>query len=130
MDIIVTTPKSEMVNAAKEAANARDAIDSGTEVCYFRRFAHHPPTLHKWDKVFYVEDGYIRGYAVVDRIEYKDEEVCSTTGRTWSQALFAYMKADSWTWIKPIPLAGFRGWRKMLTPFEIVGDWKDPRPSA
>ena len=60
-DIIVTTPKSEMDNAAKEAA---DCIRSGGGY-YFRRLPTLPKEFGLGSKVFYVENGYIRGYAIV-----------------------------------------------------------------
>lgn len=61
MDIIVTTPKTEMVNAAREAENC---IKEGGGY-YFRRFNQQPCGLMPGEKVFYVEDGHITGYAII-----------------------------------------------------------------
>jgi len=77
MDIIVTTPKSQMENAKKEA---RECIEAGGGV-YFRRLASRPVQLKIGERVFYVEDGYVRGFAIVDRILSRPTEMCFTTGR-------------------------------------------------
>lgn len=131
-----------MQEAAAEAEDCKRA--GGGE--YFRRFWRRPP-VGKGDRVYYVEDGYIRGYAVVVRVEEKPEEVCGTTHRTWRSGWFVYMDATTWQWIQPIRMQGFQGWRYMasvhakmrrLDPherwwpsvFEIVGGWLDPKPAV
>ena len=135
MDIIVTTPKSRMAEAAREAA-ACIAAGGGD---YFRRFPPRkwPVHLNPGDRVYYVEDGAIRGFAVVDCI---CDEVyardCDTTARRYPPGLYVMMRADSWCWIRPIPMRGFQGFRYVrneLLPdgrhyLEIVGFWRDPRP--
>jgi hypothetical protein len=130
-DILVTTPKGEMGNAAREAA---DCIAAGGGR-YFRRFGSgYPEWLHEGDRVFYVEDGAIRGFAVVCEILVVVMGLkCDTTGRQWGPGVYYFMQAASWHWIKPIPYAGFQGyrpWKKHLgdTPVEIIGGWRDPRP--
>lgn len=146
MDIIVTTPKHQMANAAREAA---DCIAAGGGM-YFRRFhsTAYPQRLRVGDRVFYVEDGYVRGFAVVDRLLHSPRgETCDTTGRVWSQGFFVFMRADSWTWIKPIPMRGFQGFRyardegqnpniiahhaeALVAWIEVIGYWLDPQPEA
>lgn len=153
MDIIVTTPKSEMANSAREAADCLAA--GGGE--YFRRFGMNAtdPNCFPGNRVYYVEDGYVRGFAVVDRIRnYSILVRCATTGRDWPAGFYVIMRADSWHWIAPIPMRGFqgfryaRGWRNgddhqylsvpdlqfpmplMRRPVQIVGHWRDPRPEV
>lgn len=141
MDIIVTTPKSQMANAAQEAA---DAIRAGGGE-YFRRF-HTPIRIDRGDRVYYVEDGFVRGFAVVHYTRWvKERKVCETTGRLWQPGFFVFMRADSWQWIEPISMRGFQGWRVAHDPtrgrellrvvdqyyqVKIVGGWKDPKPEA
>ena len=111
MDIIVTTPKSQMAAAAQEAADARCA-GAGTE--YFRSFprAYAPGQLRPGDRIYYVEDGFVRGFAVVSHIEQSQFPMqCQTTGREWPAGYYAFMQADSWRWIRPIPMRGFQGFR-------------------
>lgn len=150
MDIIVTTPKSEIANAAREAA---DCIAAGGGD-YFRRF--HPishPDIEPGSRVYYVEAGYIRGFAVVARVQAVGPAGlrCDTTGRIWSQGWYASMPAESWRWIRPIPTLGCRGFRYAVTkrldsgllglltwadpasdpawyPVIVVGGWLFPRP--
>jgi len=143
MDIIVTTPKSEMANAAREAADVLAA--GGGE--YFRRFAFHaaPSRLNAGDRVWYVEDGYLRGFAVVSRIEHRTVgEMCVTTGRNWPQGVYVFMDATSWRWITPVPMRGFQGYRYAqwdrtgclirtddgYQGFKFLGGWRDPRPAV
>lgn len=124
-DIIVTTPKGEMANAAKEAA---DCLAAGSGF-YFRTLGTIPKHFDIGGKVWYVENGYIRGYAFCSHIE-RDGATCATTGRHWLGAVRIIMAADSWKWIKPIPMKGFQGWRYFIAPadMEIAGDWKAPKP--
>lgn len=149
MDIIVTTPKAQMAAAAKEAADC--ILNGGGE--YFRRFHSrtYPTDMHVGDRVYYVEDGYIRGFAVVKHMLHSPEgRTCDTTGRVWSQGFFVFMDSASWQWIKPIPMKGFQGFRyvyygeaqrvtlekadingwRQFAPVIVVGGWKDPKPEA
>jgi len=140
MDIIVTTPKGRMAEATKEAEDVKRA--GGGE--YFRRFSMKPP-VEPGDRVFYVEDGYIRGFAVAARVEKKPFVFCGTTFQTWPAGWFIYMDATTWKWIRPIPMKGFQGYRlahKYLVTLEtqwipgpfrdvkIIGDWLDPKPEV
>jgi hypothetical protein len=124
-DIVVTTPKNEMKNAAREAEEARRT--PGTK--YFRRFSRSvPPDLGPGTRIFYVEDGYVRGFAVVERVV-TGSMLCSTTGRQWSPGTYAVMAASSWKWIRPLPMTGFRNWKYFTLQYEIVGDWLSPKPT-
>jgi hypothetical protein len=144
MDIIVTTPKREIENSAKEAA---DCIAAGGG-CYFRRFNWRPYDLVAGSRIYYVEDGFIRGFAVVENVMVCDGTVrCDTTGRNWPEGVYAFMPADSWKWIAPIRMKGFQGIRHVgngrrgdgaakifvgghLVDVVIVGGWKDPKPET
>ena len=141
MDIIVTTPKSQMRSAALEAA---DVIKAGGGE-YFRRLPHMADVT-VGDRVFYVEDGFVRGFAVVKEAFYSSGMGCETTGRQWPEGFYVVMPAASWTWIKPIPYRGFMGFRyareKGGNPNVInhptepnrfawiveAGGWLDPKP--
>jgi len=125
-DIIVTTPKNQMTVAADEA---NQCITAGGGF-YFRTFRSRPAGLVVGTRIFYVEDGYVRGYAVVQEIVAGRRMVCGTTGRDWGEGYHAIMPADSWTWIKPIPMKGFQGWRYFVEPVEDAGGWLDPKPAV
>jgi len=123
-DILVTTPKSEIPNAAQEALNC---IENNGGY-YFRYFSKPPKRLDIGDRVFYVEEGYIRGFATVYQIK-SGKYMCETTGKMWPNGNYVFMSADSWKWIDPILHQGFQGFRYLNDiEFEIVGDWKDPKP--
>lgn len=128
MDIIVTTPKGQMKNAAQEAEDVK-AHGAGF---YFRDLATRPQQLAVGERVYYVEDGYVRGFAIVHSIEdVTAAKQCDTTGIIYQGNTRIHMDATSWCWIKPIKMAGFQSWRyAKFTPhqIQIVGGWKDKRP--
>jgi hypothetical protein len=131
-DIIVTTPLSEMKNAAKEAAWALRNEQGNPR--YFRRFpVTRVPKVEPGDKVFYVEDGYIRGFCTIIYIKENKTEVTGLViGKIFQPGIFVVMDAKSWTWIKPIPMKGFQGYRYTTVDFkyEEAGKWKVPRPKV
>lgn len=122
MDIIVTTPKSESKIAVQEA---EQCLRNGGGF-YIRTIARLPKDLNIGDKVFYVEDGYVRGFAVVHDIDLGDIE-CEVSGKSRSGNQII-MRADSWKWISPIVMRGFQGWRYFDQPYTVIGDWKMPKP--
>lgn len=146
MDIIVTTPKDQMKAAAQEAGNC--IADGGGQ--YFRRFNWRcePSNIDVGDRIYYVEDGYIRGFAIVANEFYADGGmICDTTGRPWPKGYYVVMDAKSWQWIESIPLRGFQGFqyaevsgaadgKTWITlagqdyPVKIVGGWLDPKPEV
>lgn len=143
--IIVTTPKKEMANAKKEA---EACIQNGGGY-YFRRFGKCP-RFGIGSRIFYVEDGYVRGFAEICKMvdlsqanqsaengsEAAKETlqfVCEVTGKNWGSGFYAFMDAKSWKWIKPIPMKGFQGYRYFddeAANVEIIGGWKDPKPEV
>lgn len=127
-DIIVTTPLSQRSIAAQEA---RNAIASGGGH-YFRQLRNRPKRLQPGDRVFYVDGGYVRGFAIVDEIR-GGAACCSTTGNQFSGWL-VFMEASSWKWIRPVPMSGFQGYRyvtrELRDQVEILGGWLDPMPEA
>jgi len=131
-DIIVTTPKSQIANAAQEAADV--IADGGGE--YFRRFPiWQRPIVNRGDRVYYVEAGWVRGFAVVQRAFIAGPQCCETTARMWGQGYYIIMDAATWQWIKPIRMTGFQGFRVAEREFnkadvQIVGGWLDPKPAA
>ena len=127
-DIIVTTPKNRMAEAAQEAAACLKAGGGH----YFRRLAGMPRDFGPGSKVFYVEDGYIRGYGVVLSIGGSVTGWIDSVGQLLPPGNYAIMPAAEWTWIKPIPMRGFNGWRYFKLPLlvEVVGGWRDPKPEV
>lgn len=122
-DIVVTTPKQSIEIAAEEA-----------EYCiknkfgyYFRVLNSSPKNVNISSKVFYVEDGYVRGFAEVFKIHF-GQMTCEITGKIWKGNCILVMSASSWCWIKPIKMKGFQGYRYFNQPVEIVGNWLDPKP--
>ena len=124
MDIVVTTPKSEIENAAREA---QFCIENGSGF-YFRNLGRRQPRgLEIGSKIFYVEDGWVRGFAVVSLIT-EEPQICEVTGKVYGNSTKAVMDAKGWNWIKPIPMKGFQGFRYFKEPYEVVGDWLSPKP--
>jgi hypothetical protein len=128
MDIIVTTPKTEMQNSASEAEFCKKQGGG-----FYHRSFSKLPKIREGEKVFYVEDGFIRGFAEVFWTQKASEGVdfiCQVTKRKFSGGGIVTMNAVSWKWIEPIPYKGFQGFRyaKDLN-YKIVGDWLAPRPA-
>ena len=125
--IIVTTPKSEMENSANEA---EECIKNRSGY-YFRKLGKNKPHgLAVGSRIYYIEDGYIRGFGEVASIV-KKEPICDVTGRKWDEGWYAIIPACSWKWIKPIPMKGFQGFRYFDDKdVEIIGKWLDPKPKV
>jgi hypothetical protein len=64
MDIIVTTPKNKSQEASREA----DYCKKNGGGYYFRVFPvkRYPRNIKIGDKVFYIDNGYIRGFCLID----------------------------------------------------------------
>lgn len=124
IDVIVTTPKNQMAAAAREAKDCQRQVGA----IYFRKVPFIPKGCEIGSKCFYVEDGYVRGYAVIKQIIKNGHYVCNTTGTDWGFGCYLIMPADSWTWIRPIPMRGFQGVRSFLAPYEVVGGWLEKKP--
>ena len=133
MDIIVTTPKSQRRAAAREAA---DVIAAGGGE-YFRRFPLKParPSIDQGERLYYVENGFVRGFCIVSRVELRRHpQTCQTTRRVWPPGFYVYMDATTWKWVRPVAMKGFQGFRYAdrqfeRTAIEVVGGWLDPRPT-
>jgi len=121
-DILVTTPINDSKSAAQEAINCLQANGG----YYFRSMKINPIDLAVGSKIFYVDNGYIRGFAVVDSIQ-NGSIICSTTGKRFNNYLF-FMRADSWKWIEPIAYKGFQGFRYFEKQYKVIGNWRDPMP--
>jgi hypothetical protein len=125
MDIIVTTPKSQRQKARQEAADIKKA----GEGYYFRFLGQYKPkNADIGDKVFYIDDGFVRGFATITNLTESDGETCMTSGEVWPAGWYAIMDATTWTWITPIAMKGFQGWRYFSAPYLPSGDWLSPTP--
>lgn len=121
-----------MLSAAREAKEARETIEAGGESWYFRNLVRRPKHFHEGGRVFYVEDGWARGYAHCFALtEDPAGKVCATTGREFGPGVYACMDALTWCWIAPIAMQGCQGWRYWRVPEErvaVVGHWRDEKP--
>jgi hypothetical protein len=115
MDIIVTTPKSEMENAKREAEFVERECGS-----FFRALPQHPKRLGTGDRIYFVEDGFIRGHGTVFSILFRAGDLpvgerCQATGRKWKGKCIVHY--NRWKWLKnPVPMKGFQGFRYMDSP--------------
>ena len=107
MDILVTTPKSEIDNAKVEG----DLVKAGGGF-FFRTF-HFRPKVELQDKIYFVENGEITGYGIIIGIENLTEATkCDATGRSWGNAGDWIIKYNDWHWLKEkIKMTGFQGLR-------------------
>lgn len=132
LNIIVTTPRQLMAEAAQEAEDCK-RWGGGR---YFRCLGPSGAgcNVGPGDKMFYVEDGFIRGYAVVDQVFFAKEMRCDTSDRRFGPGWYVFADATTWKWIVPIQFRGFQGWRyfpEHLKPLvKVVGGWLDPKPGG
>lgn len=130
LDLLVTTPKKEMATAAQEAEDIK-ANGGGT---YFRYLGRYRPSENVLPgcRMYYTENGFITGYAIITRFDRKHNQRCDTTKRMWPNGWYVECNAVTWKWIEPIPYKGFQGWRYMPEHLKekvnIVGGWQDARP--
>jgi hypothetical protein len=128
-NIIVTTPKQHASRAAQEA---QDCIAAGGG-SYFRKFPPrgYPKDVGIGDRVYYVLDGVVRGFCLVEEIRFLEECQCDTSGVEYGAGTYIFMDAKKWQWIFPYPMAGFQGFRYAspeLDELPIIGGWLDPMP--
>ena len=113
-DIVVTAPKNE----ALVEEEARQCVKTGYGY-FFKTFRHKPEKLRVDSRIFYAENGFIRGFGAVSEIFHS------------KKGYHAVMRADSWKWIKPIPMKGFQGWRYFKSKkIKITGEWNGSKPSV
>ena len=65
------------------------------------------------NKIFFVEDGLIRGYGIIFGVRGLSEPaLCDVTDREWGQVGGFVVEYHNWHWLKsPVPMEGFQGIR-------------------
>lgn len=107
MDMLVTTPKSEIETSRKEGKVVE------REGGYWFRTFRFRPKVGKGNRIFFVENGLIRGYGIVFGIhQTKGRKLCDLTKRAWGKAGDWVVAYSDWHWLKnPIEFKGFQGIR-------------------
>lgn len=108
MDILVTTPKSEIDNSRREG----EAVE--TEGGFWFRIFRFKPKVEPGDRIYFVEDGLIRGYGIIFNVyQSAGQETCDFTGRVWGSEFGDWVVCyKDWHWLKdPVPFKGFQGIR-------------------
>jgi hypothetical protein len=106
MDIIVTVPKKEFKNIAKEDEFINK---SGPENCtQFWSIGRKPSNLKLHDRVYFVEDGWIKYWH--EFLGFTKDPHCEVTSRTWP-GLNLILKCPETILTNPIPQKGFQGFR-------------------
>ena len=129
-DIILTTPKRLMEQAAEEARWCREMIEGGGFAYYFRSFRNRPKELGIGSRIYYIEDGFIRGFGTTESVA-EGDMFCEVSQKSWGDGYHAIMPAQNWKWIDPIVRKGSQGWSYFRTPrseITIVGDWLTSKP--
>jgi hypothetical protein len=111
MDIIVTTPKSEIETSKKEG----EAAERDPTMYWFRTF-RFKPRVKPGDKIYFVESGQIKGYGIIFEVskvaDPKLDSACEVTDRVWGNPGDWMVKYRNWHWLEqPIPFKGFQGIR-------------------
>ena len=110
MDIVVTVPKSELANIAKEEVWAKEqgSTDKSGAYCFWK-VRCEPKKLERGDRVYFIHDGQIVNY---NEFWYYEEDgvFCEVTKRYWEGPLLV-MKLPSVPLKKPVRMKGFRGFK-------------------
>lgn len=107
MDIIVTVPKSELKNVAKEEAWAEKNANDHHCTCFWK-MGRLPKNINPGDRVYFIHNGHIVNYNVVTGTDYN--AYCEVTGRDWDGPCLV-MKIPSVPLKNPVPMKGFQGFR-------------------
>lgn len=106
MDIVVTIPKSEAANTAKED---RWVVANQAEgVVQFWSLGRKPKDLNIGDRVYFVERGRITCYQ--EFFGFASDPVCQVTGRLWP-GLNLLLRCPAVPVRNYISYKGFRGFR-------------------
>ena len=106
-DIIVTTPKEEIITSREEGKSIEK---SGG---YWFRVFKYKINVSKGDKIYFVENGAINGYGTIFHIsKLKKPMLCEITKRKWGNPGNTIVKYKNWQWLKkPVPFKGFQNIR-------------------
>lgn len=113
MDIVVTVPKREMANISKEDA----FVQKNKGAVQFWSMARRPTKLEVGDRVYFVENGFVRYYHEV--IGFAKDQKCQVTGRVW-KGCSVMLRCPETKLTKPIPMKGFQGFRYINRVQEAV----------
>ena len=107
MDILVTTPKSEIDNSRREG----EALEEHGGY-WFRTFRFRPK-VEPGDRLYFTENGLIKGYGIIYQVLRQAEpEKCDITGTLWGNPGDWLVFYNNWHWLKtPISFKGFQGIR-------------------
>jgi hypothetical protein len=77
------------------------------------RYNRNNPNIRNGDKIFFVEDGQVRGYGTIfDLYMFDDAELCEIIGGPWGKAGDWVVCYNDWHWLeKPVQMKGFQGFR-------------------
>lgn len=105
MDIVVTVPMKELDNVRAEDDYARS---QDGRVIQFWSVSRQPKAINIGDKVYFIEDGYIRYYHTF--LGFDCDSICKATGRVWPglNLVLAYPETPL---KNPVPMKGFQGFR-------------------
>ena len=107
MDIVVTLPKKE--GGFDHLHDKVHTIEHEGELAYWHMKRFPKKFAHPHDKIFICADGTIHGFFTVDHIEHDE----------YDDNYVVWFK--EWTTIKPIRMAGFRGYRYRKFQWEQDG---------
>jgi len=105
VDIVVTIPKREAQNIAREDEFVAQMQGHAVQ---FWSIHNKPKNLIVGDRVYFVENGYITCYHIF--IGYVYDPVCEVTGRLWS-GLNLLLRCPQVKLENPVPMKGFQGFR-------------------
>ena len=108
MDVVVTIPKSRLAIVEQEEREVKEALKSGADAFFFWRFARCPKNLSVGNRIYFVWNGAVRAYHVVDGFD--KNLVCDTTGQRYD-GFCVTMNPAIHNLRKPIPMRGFQGFR-------------------
>ena len=134
-DILVTMPRGVVLGVLRMPE----------DYYWFFRTGGKPRQHQAGGRVFFVYEGFVRGFGITHEIKRLGQQVslesigadgdratATIKARAFKPGWYLKIYPDSWQWITPIPMQGFQGFRYSTLhedQVEVVGGFRDEQPA-
>lgn len=116
-DIIVTIPKTKIKEVALKAV---ECFKAKGRIEFTREYPlGKAPPVSQGDKIFVVEDGFIRGYFVVLSVRDESHPIIGTKD-TFDEKTIVVLDIHSWNTVEPIAMIGFPNFKYAPDGFKFT----------
>lgn len=112
-DWVITIPKSIKWDDYRRELTA---VENDPEAVMNFRVPHRPLQMQPGDRMFVAHDGFVRGWMTISDIVVRSAGFrCTTTDAWWPAGVYVQRKGR-FTYVDPIPMRGFQGYRRFQAP--------------